>query len=401
MKDHIVDAGKAAHASGQNPDDLRALEQIVEIVRRIDGGADNLGLEEKVGEIKSGCLFVLKADRVEWRFEKALALADILKKGSREAKGFAAGICKALQREFPFVADIPVEPAQGVACPNAAMRDIPPPHEKKNAPEPQPEQQSHVTGDATYGETVPTKVSDLKTEEPFSTLFPIREKTVEAIAEDMRAHGYDRAKPVTVWAGRGVVIDGHTRLAAAKRAGLTEIPVVFRKFDGEDEALEYAIHEQRNRRNLTDADIIRFVAALDKRRSRGRNHRAEEAREEIASSEVYKTSAAETAKRIGVSKTRVENARAVSDSNDAALKEAVATGQMSLHKAAVKARAATRRVKLPDHVKVAVKIAAALNTHTAELRSCGNSYKWACDILADVSARLQEAAKAQGTGTAA
>jgi hypothetical protein len=33
-------------------------------------------------------------------------------------------------------------------------------------------------------------------------------------------------------------------------------------------ALEYAIHNQRDRRNLTDADIFRLVGLLDKREKR-------------------------------------------------------------------------------------------------------------------------------------
>jgi ParB family chromosome partitioning protein len=423
MSIETVIVNPASSVPGLAWDDVQAVEKIVEIAKRINRNGGGLGLEGEDREIAGNrSLRIMNIANMKERFYSAQKLADVLRKGDSDARRYAAEIEDALQMRLPFAYGSQEEPRQATAAPVAeaakvTVKDAPPalpqaaPQSSAVTQSPKPAAASsdtlkqgwRVPRAAPLGSdpAVSVKVTELKTAEPFDSLFPCDQNKVEAIATDIKTHGYDKAHPVVAWEERGVVIDGHTRLAAAKRAGLTEIPVVFKKFASEDEALSYAVHEQRNRRNLTDADIVRLVDALDKRRSRGRNHRAEEAREEIASSEVYKTSAAETAKRIGVSKTRVENARAVSDSNDAALMEAVATGQMSLHKAAVKARAAKKPVKLPDPVKVAEKVAAALNTHTAELRSCGNLYEWACDILADVSAKLQEAAKTQGTGTAA
>lgn len=61
---------------------------------------------------------------------------------------------------------------------------------------------------------------------------------VDSLASDMKAKGYDSAKPLIVFAlkedvdGKPVemvyVEDGHTRLAAAQKAGIENVPVIFR-----------------------------------------------------------------------------------------------------------------------------------------------------------------------------
>ena len=75
-----------------------------------------------------------------------------------------------------------------------------------------------------------------------------------------------------------MVVDGHTRLQAAMDLGLEEVPVHKKSFPDEDAALEYAIHNQRHRRNLTEAEILRCIEAVDKRRDRGGDRRSEEAK---------------------------------------------------------------------------------------------------------------------------
>lgn len=191
----------------------------------------------------------------------------------------------------------------------------------------------------TYAVMMP--INALRMEEPFSTLFPIEDQTLQAIADRIRTVGYDAAQPIVVWAGTNVVVDGHTRLRAAREAGLTHIPVVCRQFVDADEALVYAVCAQRNRRNMDDTDIMRLVEAIDKRWYRGGDRRSEEARSIAAPAADHRSSEA-TAKLIGTSATKVEKARAVLDCADPALKDAVASGEKSIHRAATEARAASR-----------------------------------------------------------
>ena len=44
---------------------------------------------------------------------------------------------------------------------------------------------------------------------------------------------------------------------------IAEVPVIRQEFKDEKEALEYAIHNQRDRRNLSDAELLRCIEAID------------------------------------------------------------------------------------------------------------------------------------------
>ena len=109
-------------------------------------------------------------------------------------------------------------------------------------------------------------VDKLVSEPPFSEQFKIDPKTLERIKKDMELHGYDRSAPIIAWhpgeisedrlAGEPyLVIDGHARLMAAKQLSILIVPVVLREFKTEDEAIEYAIRNQWDRRNLPDVAI--------------------------------------------------------------------------------------------------------------------------------------------------
>jgi hypothetical protein len=64
--------------------------------------------------------------------------------------------------------------------------------------------------------------------------------------------------------------------------------------------------------DITDADIVRLVATLDKRRQRGGDRRTEDFK---ASSGAIKT-AQETASLVGTSERKIEKARAISISTE-------------------------------------------------------------------------------------
>jgi hypothetical protein len=52
--------------------------------------------------------------------------------------------------------------------------------------------------------------------------------------------------------------------------------VCFHDFADEDEALDYAIRNQRDRQNLTNAELMRLVELVDKRRKHGGDRRSQE-----------------------------------------------------------------------------------------------------------------------------
>lgn len=172
------------------------------------------------------------------------------------------------------------------------------------------------------------KTTDIQKVEPFNTIFPIDNKVLSAVCMDMQRNGYDAAQPVIVWKGKSILIDGHTRLEAARLVGIEDVPVVERDFSDEDEAVRYAIHLQRDRRNLTDADIVRLVSELDKRRQKGE-------RTDLASSEAKSTgkSAEDTAKVIGTSRSKVEKVRTIKAKATPEVKAAVESGDMTVNAA--------------------------------------------------------------------
>jgi ParB-like chromosome segregation protein Spo0J len=99
-------------------------------------------------------------------------------------------------------------------------------------------------------------VDEIKTGEPFIGLLPIRDEVYEAILSSIKEHGYDKAQPVILWKERGMLIDGHTRLKAAKEAGIEYIPVINKPFGDEEAALDYVYKLQFARRNIRDGELI-------------------------------------------------------------------------------------------------------------------------------------------------
>ncbi|OGV47606.1 MAG: hypothetical protein A2017_10010 [Lentisphaerae bacterium GWF2_44_16] len=170
---------------------------------------------------------------------------------------------------------------------------------------------------------------DIKTASPFRDLFPISDKIVKELYWDMQKNGFDESKPIVLWKSHdSIVIDGHTRLRAANKAGLLQIPVVLKDFADEKAALEYAIKCQRNRRNLTDREIIKCIAELDKRKDKNANLRQGISE---APCGVSGKTASETAALLGINHRKVERARTVMDNAPEEIKEAVKTGQMTIN----------------------------------------------------------------------
>ena len=183
---------------------------------------------------------------------------------------------------------------------------------------------------------VEVPVWSLKTAEPFCNLFPIRPTVLSEIIEDMNKNGFDAFHPIIVW--NMTVVDGHTRLRAAVAAGIETVPVVCRNFANEDEALEYAIKTQRNRRNLTDGELLQFLQKLDFRKKRGRN---------AASGG---KSSIEVANTLGISSKKVEKLRAISDYGTDEIKNALRRGEYTVNGAyqAVMAPRRKQPKSLPD-----------------------------------------------------
>jgi hypothetical protein len=175
---------------------------------------------------------------------------------------------------------------------------------------------------------------EIKTHEAFTSLFPIREELLKKIEEDMEERDYDYSQPVILatWEGQDepVCIDGHTRLQAAMNAGIEEVPVFIREeFDTEQEAVEHAIHLQCHRRNLTDAELMKYMKVLDKRGEVGRD--SDTGQFTVASNGAQGKTSKATADLLNTSARKVEKMRTIQDHGDADTIEAVMQGEMSLN----------------------------------------------------------------------
>ena len=180
----------------------------------------------------------------------------------------------------------------------------------------------------------------IHTASPFKDLFPIKESVLNEIAEDMKQNGFDFAHPIIIWAGHKVtVVDGHTRLAAAQKIHLNK-----KEFASEDEALQYAIKAQSHRRSLTPQELLNCLAELDKRKSAGRPGKLATF---VAN---FGKSSEATADLLGISRGKVEKLRTIKNHATAKIRNAVASGNMSIdkgYKETMKARRQDKAKELP------------------------------------------------------
>ena len=113
-------------------------------------------------------------------------------------------------------------------------------------------------------------VDQLETRKPFSNLFPIKKVTLDQITARMRKTGFQNLHPLCVWrTDKPVVLDGHTRLQAARQLGITEVPVVQMDFNDEFAAMEFAVAQQLERRNLSVKAMMEYIEIADKLAKRG------------------------------------------------------------------------------------------------------------------------------------
>jgi ParB-like chromosome segregation protein Spo0J len=189
-------------------------------------------------------------------------------------------------------------------------------------------------------ETLNMNLGDLLLEEPFKSFFPIRDDIKNAIKSHMLEHGYDDSKPIDVWKRSSqdgfeyVLVDGFTRVTAAKEIGKLTVTAYLHNFVDADEAQAYAIHTQRDRRNMTDAEIMSALSVIDKKVTGGGN------------GELPIITAQRTAKEIGTSARKIERARKVA--SDPEMAAAVKRGEISINRGYNEIRAKEKQASEPS-----------------------------------------------------
>jgi ParB-like chromosome segregation protein Spo0J len=168
-----------------------------------------------------------------------------------------------------------------------------------------------------YNNVKSIKIDDIVIDPEIAGLFNISDKIKDEIKEKIEKEGYNKEEPVVVWKGSNILVDGRTRLTAAKEAGLKEIPTVEKEFEDREAAIMYTFERQAIRRNLTGADILTAVQIIKSRKE---------------SNDGTGRLADQLADRLGISPTTVYAARAILKEALPEDLEAVKKGEKSIKK---------------------------------------------------------------------
>lgn len=187
-------------------------------------------------------------------------------------------------------------------------------------------------------EFVAAEPSEIGTDKAFA-IFEIDSQIRDRIAASISKDGYDPSKPIVVWRDRNAVIDGHTRRLAAIDAR-KQVLVCFADFEDEDEAIDYAVRCQKDRRNLTTEGLFAAIKAVDTLRIRGGDRRSEQAKSKAPAGafdsppQGHHKSAYETAAIVGIAHRTVERVRTITDyaekTGDTSEMEAVVKGEKTI-----------------------------------------------------------------------
>jgi len=188
--------------------------------------------------------------------------------------------------------------------------------------------------------------SELRSEKPFAGLFPSTPDVRNAIKADMEKRGYDEAFPVIAW--NDVVVDGNTRASVADELGL-DVLVSDREFDTVADALDYAVHCQKDRRNMTSAAFVAALAAIkDEEEAAAKERQASHLKHVGNSSlspdgdnEKRGRSSEMIAETLGTNARKVQRGIAILNGPEE-IKEKVESGELSISKGAELAIAAKR-----------------------------------------------------------
>lgn len=166
------------------------------------------------------------------------------------------------------------------------------------------------------------KIESLKTNPKFKDLYIAEPEKVEAIRKSILENGLDPTQPIIILEN-GTIVDGHSRLLAAKKAGLDEVFVIVKKgFSSETEVLMYEEHLQLSRRNLNEAEKLKHLENLLELKKQAQD----------AGKDLSEFSDESIAKKLAISPRQVQKMRRVEAKATPEQLESIRSGVTSLNK---------------------------------------------------------------------
>ncbi len=155
---------------------------------------------------------------------------------------------------------------------------------------------------------------------------------------------------MATWQGQEepVCIDGHTRLKAAIYAGIEEVAVYSYEFETEEDAFEYAIRLQSNRRNLTDGDLLQCIERIHEPKPQGGDRKSEAAKstpQSCGKKGGRYAGARRTAELLNISPRKVEQTLTIINKGLPGVKEAVLNNEISINRAYQETRKRLKQVE--------------------------------------------------------
>lgn len=173
-------------------------------------------------------------------------------------------------------------------------------------------------------------VTQLRFDREFKSVFQQENEKVTEIANDIKLNGFDKTRPIVVTKDF-VIVDGHSRFMAAKKAGIEKVPIIVKKFETRDATIEYEYKMQLNSRRLTDGEYFDAFLKLDEIRRLNPNAQG--------------NSDATIAKQLNKSARQVCKMREIAKKADSSLLEKIKTGTISINKAHEMIKAAENKKK--------------------------------------------------------
>ena len=189
------------------------------------------------------------------------------------------------------------------------------------------------------------KIESLKTNPKFKDLYIAEPEKVEAIRKSILENGLDPTQPIIILED-GTIVDGHSRLLAAKKAGLDEVFVIVKKgFSSETEVLMYEEHLQLSRRNLNEAEKLKHLENLLELKKQAQD----------AGKDLSEFSDESIAKKLAISPRQVQKMRRVEAKATPEQLESIRSGVTSLNKVDAESKKTEELTRKPPVSKCSTK----------------------------------------------